>query len=271
MKTCMSLKVIKERDARKPGRPGQGIIEGKIMNLSVNRVIKGKEYYVKVDKQKDITDVWDDVDNIYVPYKEFLDILERRNKINNVAIADKDNNDKKEIKEDKRLEKGEIDLEKDLKEKGWLKEDKVKEQGVTNLVPKKSVSPKIIIDKRMVAGKLRNVTLVYGNINDVYDDATNKYLPIEVFRKIYDDKGERLDINKNLDKKNVVVDANKVPLDMSDSTVTIPKLDIGIGIDKLKDKDKKPKDNKEDKPKETKTKESTDPYDWYISKISNIK
>lgn len=203
----MNLKVINEYDTRKQGgkRKEEGKRGEEVMNLPVKKTIQGKEYSVKLNKEQKITDVWDDVQNIYVPYRDFLRTLLEIgdvNEANKVIIVDKNDDKKEEIKEDKIDENREI--EEVMKSK------------------KPMMLPKITKDKRTIAGKLRSVTLVYGKINDVYDDITKKYLPIDDFMKLYNYKEEILDIDKKPDKQVIPTNIVKTSISTSGIMETIP-------------------------------------------------
>lgn len=127
-------------------------------------------------------------------------------------------------------------------------------------------------EKRIILGKARTCKMASGKVNEVFDELSERYLHINTFLKLFNEKGERLDIEsvKKVEDKRVKLDKkpevqnlpsnthstsniNLSTSGMSGIDISVPDApEINVGVDTKKDKEKI---------------EDTDPYDWYLRRL----
>jgi len=116
------------------------------------------------------------------------------------------------------------------------------------------------IEKRVVSGKARNCKIVGGKVIEVYDEVSKQYLSIKEFQKLYNEKGERLGVEKKPEDQNLPSNIN---LSTSETLgIDIPQ--INVEIDNKKEEDigiEKDIGIEED------IEEDADPFRWYVKKF----
>ncbi len=110
------------------------------------------------------------------------------------------------------------------------------------------------VEKRLVSGRPRDCRIVSGKVSEVYDNFDKRYLPIDEFLKLYNEKGERIKEDKKLDVQNLpsnTITTSNINLSTSETLgIDIPQINVEI-------------DNKNEEDIE----EDVDPYNWYLKKI----
>jgi len=119
------------------------------------------------------------------------------------------------------------------------------------------------IEKRVVSGKARSCKIVSEKVSEVYDDFDKRYLPLDEFLKLYNEKGERLGVENVKDVKESVSDVSQIKL-VSEEDIEEDieiKEDIGTEIEKdIGTEIEKDIGIEEDI-------ENINPYEWYIKKL----
>jgi|CXWL01.1.fsa_nt_gi hypothetical protein len=119
------------------------------------------------------------------------------------------------------------------------------------------------VEKRLVSGRPRDCRIVSGKVSEVYDNFDKRYLPIDEFLKLYNEKGERIKEDKKSEDQiplsNTVTTSN-IKLSTSEtlgidiSVLDVPQINIEI-------------DSKKEEDIEKDVEEDVDPFNWYIKKM----
>jgi len=133
-------------------------------------------------------------------------------------------------------------------------------------------------EKRIILGKARTCKMAYGKINEVFDELSEKYLSLNSFLKLFNEKGERISIinaqrekaeKEKLEKQKVNVEkqaeVQKLPL----NTLTTSNINLSTSGTSVLDisipntPDINVNVNAETKIGKIK---NPDPFNWYIKK-----
>lgn len=201
-----------------------------------------------------------------------------------------------------RLEKGEVDLEKELKKAGWLK-DKPKQYIKKTLIPKPGdfdYDAYLVIERDK---KLADPIKYWKEKEEAEAEAKAKTDNKRLVTAVDNSKVIKEDKVEERSRKPELAVTPKIPIPdinimattntgtaspsgtatITPATITpdikfnvpVPKIDLGIDIDKLKDKENKKIDKKievkADNDKTKEKKEETDPYNWYINENLRLK